>query len=101
MGPARPNAQAEAESPLAKERTLLDQARRHMAAGEPAVALEVTNRHEREFPQGKLVEEREAMAIRALLALGNVEAARARGELFKARFPGSLLAPALTPALAP
>lgn len=99
--PVRASASADAESLLAKERTLLDRARRHMAAGEPAVTLEVTQRHEREFPGGLLVEEREAMAIRALLALGNTEAARARGERFVARFPGSLLAPALAPALAP
>jgi hypothetical protein len=89
------------ESGLSGERSLLDQARRYMTEGEPARALDVTSRHERDFPNGKLAEEREAMAIRALLALGNLEEARARGGRFAARFPGSLLAPALEPAFAP
>jgi hypothetical protein len=87
------------ESPLSRERTLLDRARQHLARGEAAAALDVVDAHEREFSRGKLEEEREALAIRALLSLGRVEAARERGARFAARFPGSLMAPALEPAL--
>jgi hypothetical protein len=85
---------AEAQSPrsqLARERRLLDQARAALERGEPAVALSAAARHERQFPSGALAQEREAMAIRALVALGRTGEARARAARFHARYPDSVL----------
>lgn len=80
---------------LAAERALLDVARTALARGAPEEALEATQRHGREYAAGLLSEEREALAIRALMALGRRDEAKARAERFRARFPKSLLLPAL------
>jgi hypothetical protein len=53
---------------------------------DPNAALTLVQQAAREFPSGQLVEEREAIAIRALAGLGRSEAARARAERFLARF---------------
>jgi hypothetical protein len=42
------------------------------------------------YPQGVLVEEREALAVKSLAALGRFAEARARGERFRARYPRSV-----------
>jgi hypothetical protein len=49
---------------------LLDQVPANAARGEPALVLAEVDRHRRQFPRGRLAEERAALAIRALLALG-------------------------------
>jgi hypothetical protein len=51
--------------------------------------------HERRYPNGLLVQEREVMAVRALALLGRSEEAHARADRFRSRFPSSLLLPAL------
>lgn len=99
-GSARPQAVAANASALARERLLLDQARKRLGQGEAAAALDLAERHLREHPAGKLGEERDAIAIRALLALGRSEEAGQRGRAFSDRYPHSLIAPALAPALA-
>ena len=86
-------------SELARERSLLDLAREHAAHGEPALVLEQTQRHRAQFPHGKLAEEREALAIRALLALGHPNEARARAQEFRRVYPNSLLTPMIDSAL--
>ena len=86
-------------SELARERGLLDLARAAAARGEPAVALEQTQRHRAQFPHGKLAEEREAMAIRALLSLGRAPEAAARARAFRLAYPNSFLTPAIDSAL--
>jgi hypothetical protein len=86
-------------SQLSRERALLDPARAHATRGEPALVLEQTERHRSQFPHGKLVEEREALAIRALLSLGRTDEARTRAEAFHLAYPNSLLAPAIDSAL--
>ena len=55
--------------------------------------------HERRYPQGLLVQEREAMAVRALLLLKRHEDARARADRFRARFPDSVLLPTIEAAV--
>jgi hypothetical protein len=87
------------ESELSRERALLDLARENAAHGEPALVLEQVERHRQQFPKGRLGEEREALAIRALLALGHTEQARARAELFHATYPSSFLTPVIEAAL--
>jgi hypothetical protein len=86
-------------SDLARERALLDLARSAASQGEPARVLEQTERHRAQFARGKLAEEREALAIRALLSLGRTSEARTRAEAFHLAYPNSLLAPAIDSAL--
>jgi hypothetical protein len=47
--------------------------------------------HARRYPDSVMIEEREALAIKALVGQGSLAEARARGERFRARFPRSLL----------
>lgn len=76
---------------LAAERALLDVARRSLASGDPNAALAASDRHAKEYPGGALVEEREAIAIKSLVALGRSDEAKARAGAFERRFPSSLL----------
>jgi hypothetical protein len=80
---------------LAAERGLLNLARVALEREEPLEALATTDRHEREYPNGTLSQEREAMAIRALVALGRTGEARQRAARFRARFSNSLLLPSI------
>jgi hypothetical protein len=85
---------------LARERAILDQARARIAAGEPVRALDFVERHERRYPQGALSEEREALAVNALVSIGRYREAAQRGEAFRTRYPQSLLTPSVEAALA-
>jgi hypothetical protein len=51
--------------------------------------LSLTEQHARLYPQGKLVQERELIAISALVALGRRTAALSRGARFDAAYPTS------------
>ena len=86
-------------STLAAERSLLDEARHALARGEPGAGLAPLNRHAARFPKGILTEEREALAVRILCALGNTGAATARAENFHRQFPNSLFTPAVDNAI--
>ena len=55
----------------------------------------MVNRHERRCAGGQLVEERESLAVRALAASGDPDAARVRAERFLVRFPASIFLPAV------
>jgi hypothetical protein len=73
------------------EPLLIDQARaalRRRLVDEAAVALE---RHQREFADGQLVEEREALLIEVDILKGRVDDASARIERYRQRFPSGLL----------
>ncbi|MFT3768137.1 MAG: hypothetical protein QM820_22020 [Minicystis sp.] len=98
--PSSPRARASVEEPgrdesLAAERRLLDEAQRALAEGRSAAAQEALDRHAREFPRGRLGEEREALSIRALARAGRMEEARARADRFRAAHPRSILLPAI------
>jgi len=97
--PVQPSTRASAaERPattLEAERALLDVARTALGRGDGAHALRATEEHARAFPHGQLAEEREAMAIQALRLLHRDEDASARLDRFRARFPASLIRPAL------
>jgi hypothetical protein len=86
-------------SELAQERELLDLARSNAARGEPALALAQVEQHRERFPQGHLSEEREALGIRALLALGRTQEALDRAQAFRAAHPSSFLLPVIDSAL--
>jgi hypothetical protein len=88
---AREVPSAAASASLAKpsaELPLLQQARRALGR-DPGQALSLVRRHEREFPRGKYVQEREVIRIEALRRLGQGDEANRRSEDFKRRFPGS------------
>lgn len=79
--PSAPSPQAEA--------SLLESAMAALKSGAWARALALCERHAREAPDGVLVQEREVIAIEALVRLGRRGDAKARAEKFKAKFPTS------------
>jgi len=58
-------------------------------AGDPARALRMTEEHAARFPRGVLVQERDVIAIDALVRLGRRDEARAKAMSFRARYPSS------------
>jgi len=65
-------------------------ARAHDALrGSPAQSLELCREHEKKFPSGRFSQEREAVAIEALVHLGRRDEAAKRWSSFQSRFPGS------------
>lgn len=81
------------------ERLLVDEARAAYARGARNDALDALSRHATRYPNGALVEEREALAVRILVDAGRTAEARTRGERFRARYPKSLMLPAVEAAL--
>lgn len=86
---------------LATERELLDSARAAIARGQGSAAIALLERHAKDFARGRLGEEREALWIRALVASGRIDDARARAARFKRSFPRSLQLPAFEETLGP
>jgi hypothetical protein len=84
---------------LAAESAVLDVARTALAEGDGERALDAVGRHEATFVHGLLTEEREALGIRALLALGRTKEAESRFARFRARYPESLFLPAVESAM--
>ncbi|HLK41360.1 MAG TPA: hypothetical protein VKU41_31635 [Polyangiaceae bacterium] len=84
-----------AASSLAAERAILDRARASLASNDGKRALALTEDHARRYPLGLLGEEREAIAIQALVLEGRYDEARARAARFEARSPNSLFHPAV------
>lgn len=62
---------------------------RQVLARDPRLTLHLTDQHLRRFPHGLLAQEREALAIEALLALGREDQAKARARAFLASYPSS------------
>lgn len=89
----------DAAEAVAAERALLDAARVLLAQGEPQQALDLVERHAKSFPRGRLVEEREALAVRTLVKAGRYDEAHKRGASFEAMWPRSLAMPAVRAAL--
>ena len=92
-------AQARPSDSLAAERALLDPARTALGRGDGASALDAVHKHEARFANGKLAEEREAIAVQALVVLHRSDEARVRAARFQQRYPGSVLAPSVAAAL--
>ncbi|MBK8217573.1 MAG: hypothetical protein IPK71_27920 [Myxococcales bacterium] len=80
---------------LSKEQILLDTARAALARGRAEDALAAVASHAAQFPHGRLVEDREAVAVQALAAAGRTDEARARAQRFRARYPRSIYLPAI------
>lgn len=77
-----------AEEKSSSEIALLNRAQRALAT-DPRNALSLTERHAQQFPRGVLAQEREFIAIEALLSLGRSREAASRATRFRADFPGS------------
>jgi hypothetical protein len=95
--PARAGARARVEL------RLLEQARAAVDREDFALAMQLLEDHARRFKNGRLVEEREALRVKALASLGRRSDARRAAAQFEARFPRSPLLPAVAemPDLAP
>lgn len=78
---------------LSAERALLEVARAAMAKGDLPATFTALEKHQRDFANGRLAEEREALFIKALHAAGREVEAASRTERFNQQFPDSLLAP--------
>jgi len=76
---------------LSEQQALLDEAGLALRRGQGAVALGAVNAHVARFPYTAFEEERQLVAIKALVLLGRAVEARAQAERFEARFPRSLL----------
>jgi hypothetical protein len=84
---------------LARERSLIEVARTALTRNDAAAALRALRTHARQFPHGRLTEERESLAVQALVSVGEHAAARRRGSRFKRQYPTSLLLPVVENAL--
>ena len=87
-------------SPFAAERMLLDEARAAIVQGAPDRALDRLEQHRARFPKGLLAEERDAMAIEALVNAGRYDEARSQAAAFRERAPGSLFVATVDSAIA-
>jgi hypothetical protein len=87
------------DAALGAERALLEIGRTALARGQPKAAYQAMVDHERRFPSGRLSEERDAIRIQALAAMGQLDAARVLAESFRLTYPKSLLLPAVDRAL--
>jgi hypothetical protein len=96
---SRAAAPAPASSGLAAERVLLDRARIALGAGDGADAVRTLQLHARRFPNGFLVEEREALTIKIMVENGQIDEARKLGLKFRERYPKSLFGPTVDDAL--
>jgi hypothetical protein len=79
---------------MESELSLLRQARAALAS-EPSRALALCDEHARSFGNGALVQEREVIAIDALVHSGRLREARERGRDFSLLYPSSAHAPRL------
>jgi hypothetical protein len=84
-----------------EELRLLRQARTAVARNDFAAALPPLVEHARRFKDGSLAEEREALRVKALAGLGRIDEARREAAAFGARFPRSVLLPAVHQMVAP
>lgn len=75
----------------ATELALLEPARSSISRGDYSAALSALGQHRREFPNGQLSQEREALRVRALWGLGQKPAALAAARAFRKRYPRSAL----------
>lgn len=99
--PKEPTPPASRDTQLSQERGLLEVARTALARGDVAATLDAVERHARDFPDGRLAEEREVLFIQALVQAGRKDEAARHAASFRKQFPDSLMGPAVDAALAP
>lgn len=84
-----PSPEADAPPTAAEELALLNRAQASLGR-DPAMSLMLVSDHQRRFRPGTLVQEREVIAIDALLRLGQRSAAEERAARFRQQFPASV-----------
>jgi hypothetical protein len=106
VSPARSHAESGRSAPpvrtsqLAAERMLLDEARAGLVQGEPERALDRLELHRKRYPTGMLDEERDAMAVEALVGMKRYDSARSAAQAFRVRTPRSMFLPTVESAIA-
>ena len=83
VAPPTPPPPAEAEG------TMLARAHDALLHGAPDRALAIANEHAKAYPHGALAQERDAIAIEALVAAGRKPEAQKKAAAFMAAYPGS------------
>ncbi|MGK3986597.1 sigma-70 family RNA polymerase sigma factor [Sorangium sp. So ce136] len=79
--------------------TVLQRAIAALGAGKATEALNALERHARSYPRSSRAQQREALAIQALVQTGRRAEAAARAARFREAFPGSAYLPAIEDAL--
>jgi hypothetical protein len=92
------NAEA-ADAQLRREQEMVRHARLALRSGDTKEALRLLADHAREFPLGRLAEERYGLQVRALLESGDERGARERLTEMSGKFPESPLLPGLQQAV--
>lgn len=77
--------EADSDQDFLREAKLVSTARKQLA-DDPTAALASTRRHAREFPRGALVEESDAIEVRALAQLGKSDEAQRKAAEFLGRY---------------
>ncbi len=77
-----------AGAPIETEAALLQRARQALAS-DPSRSLALVEQHRRLYPRGMLSQERELLAVKALVALGRADSARSRADAFVTAYPSS------------
>ncbi len=95
----KPARRAPETSGLAQERAILDAARKSWAAGDAVACLTKLDDHARLFRDGQLAEERDALRINALVAIGEHDRARQEADAFRRAHPKSFLLPSVEAAM--
>lgn len=83
-----PSAEPSSAAAREPETVLIERARKQLASS-PSAALATTEAHARDYPRGALSQERDVVAIEALLRLGRRTDAERRAEAFRSREPTS------------
>jgi hypothetical protein len=96
---AVPSSSVSTSARISAERLLLDDARSAFASGDYERALGVLRQHDQRFHDGVLAEERDAMMIRTLAALGRKSEVDTRGRAFVAKYPDSIMRPVVESAM--
>ena len=87
-----PSVKTEASAPsLERELSLLERARSTLSEGHPQATLQLLREHHSLYPKSVLQQEREALAIRALLGAGRRSEAQRRAQTFIQAYPTSAL----------
>jgi len=84
-----PSAAPPSAAGLREQQALLDSARRALSRGENQVVLETLEAHAGRYPESDLGEEREALAIKALIAAGQGSAAKNAQRASSSAFPAA------------
>jgi len=95
VAPEAPRPKPAPPNTLDAEQRIVDVARAALVQQRPDAALEAAAQHRRQFPNGQLAEERDALEVQALWKAGREPDARTKGAAFRKRYPNSIFIAAL------